>query len=100
MSKSMACVQIAELATLANWTNPPPGTHIVRGTYAYIYIRRYAARSRAGIYIFKEVSKIWGCNEWGLAIHTSHTTYHATVCSYTNIRIYVATYILIFVYHT
>lgn len=96
----MACVQVAKLATLANWANPPPGTHIVRGTYAYIYTGMYAARSRAGIYIFKEVSKGWGCNEWGLTGASLHVTYHTTIFSPTHIPIYVATYILIFVYHT
>lgn len=96
-----------DFAIFARLVEPHTGVGAVY-IYAYriytAYIRRRPSRelrvSCCLVYIFRGGRKGWMCNEWGLTVAEIHATYHTTHFSYTNIAIYVATYILIFVYHT
>ena len=106
MVKTVACVKIVILHFLPDPLNWTPSTRYAGGTrYVRVYIypavcRNNIARFTSLIYTFRGERKGWMCVEGGLTVAGTYATYHTTNCSYTNILIYVATYILIFVYHT
>jgi len=106
MVKVMVWGWFVDLSFLPDPLTRTPSTRYAGGTrYVRVYIYpavRHATRARftSLIYTFRGERKGWMCNGGGLTVAEIYATYHTTNCSYTNILIYVATYILIFVYHT